>query len=182
MATEPVGDGDDIGDEVGGGVVLHPLGAGAGRVAPLVWRHGPVSRGGQRGQLRAPLVRRLREPVQQEHEAPVLGPGDASPKGHPPDRDLDDRLPRHAPASATSVTGRALGTEASVTRSDRQSARLPLDSSGLIASVSGGVRSAMSRCLSYSWEAPWNSGRRKAIRSTGAPPIQPHRVYATWKS
>jgi hypothetical protein len=78
LPTERVGHAESVGDEEIQPVVVHVRRLCARRVAPLVGGDREVTSFGEHGQLAAPRERRLREPMEEQHQVPVLGSGDAS--------------------------------------------------------------------------------------------------------
>ena len=87
LRAERAGDRERVGDEELDPVRVDPARARARRVAALVRRAGAVARGGERAQLRAPGVPRLREAVQQEHQLAAGRPRDVGREREPVRRD-----------------------------------------------------------------------------------------------
>jgi len=75
LGAERVGEAHDVGGQRCARVGLDALRPSARRVAAQVGRHGAVAGLGEPPGDRAPRSPRLREAVQQQHDAPVGGPG-----------------------------------------------------------------------------------------------------------
>ena len=102
VASHRVGDREYVGYQVVDPIVLDTLGSRPRRVPALVGSDGPVAGGRQRLQLMTPLVRRLREAVQQQHELAVGRAGGTRVEHELADGNLD---PLHA-ADARRPSGR----------------------------------------------------------------------------
>ena len=91
LDAEGVGEAEHIADKPLDAVLLYVGGSGARRVAPLVRSDDAVPGSSQGVELIPPRERRLREPVQQEHELAAGRPVRPRVEHEVPDRQLDQR-------------------------------------------------------------------------------------------